>query len=201
MFLISQDYWKVAKTQYKGNGVFAKKLIKAGTIIGDYTGTIVSNAEYDIAQDKLGLYLMYYTDEASIYPDLTQPGIHLVNHSCVPNCWIYVYRGHTLFFALRDIVAGEELTISYLLSPRDNMCKPCTHYCNCGSEQCTHTMHFPRDKYNKWHAFLFAQNEKSKTAKEKTEAVAFGDRLTPLKHYPKIDFTNPIYKELANNLL
>ena len=36
----------------------------------------------------------------------------------------YVFaKGHSLFFALGKIKSGEELTISYLLSPGEN-CKP-----------------------------------------------------------------------------
>ena len=82
MFLISKDYWEVRETKEKGRGVFAKKGIAAGTVVGDYLGRVIKTAEYDLDRDKEGLYLMYLTDEASIYPDLKKPGLHLFNHSC-----------------------------------------------------------------------------------------------------------------------
>jgi len=137
MFLLGKDFWQIKKTNKKGNGVFAKKNILQGTVISDYLGKVIKMSEYDLDLDKDGLYLMYFSDRAGIYPDLTTPGPHLINHSCTPNCWMYIYRGHTLFFALRDIKPGEELTISYLLSPKDESCNNCTHVCKCDSEFCT----------------------------------------------------------------
>ncbi len=191
MFLISDDYWQIQKTKEKGLGVFAKKNIKAGTIIGDYLGKVIKTAEYDLDKDKDGLYLMYLTDEASIYPNLKKPGPHLLNHSCSPNCWIYTYRGHTLFFALRKINPDEELTISYLLSPKDETCKNCPHDCKCDSKPCTGTMHLAQDKYEKWQTFQNKQKKKTKTPKP-----IFGKNLTKLSSYPKAIPNNPIYAQI-----
>ena len=134
---------------------------------------------------------MYYSDQASIYPNLKRPDIHLLNHSCRPNCWIYIYKGHTLFFALKKIKPGEELTISYLLSPNDGTCSPCTHICKCNSKHCTGTMHLPKDKYKKWQNFQNSQKRKTKRAR-----VVFGKNLTKLSFYPKTIPSSPIYQSL-----
>lgn len=40
-------------------------------------------------------------------------GTHYINHSCVPNAFMQVICDHILFIALRDIKAGEEITIDY----------------------------------------------------------------------------------------
>lgn len=189
MFLISEDSWRIKATYEKGLGVFAKKEIMAGTVIGDYLGKVIKTAQYNLDRDKYGLYLMYFSDEASIYPNLKKPGIHLLNHSCSPNCWIYTYRGHTLFFALRKIKPKEELTISYLLSPKDD-CNPCTHNCKCNSEFCTGTMHLSKIKYEKWQTF---QNKKKKT---KVSKVVFGKNLPKLASYPKTIPNDPIYSAI-----
>ena len=194
MILLEQQYWEVKKTKESGLGVFAKKEIKAGTVIGDYLGKVIKTAQYDLDRDKIGLYLMYFTDTASIYPNLKKPGIHLLNHACAPNCWIYSYCGHTLFFTLRKIKAGCELTIPYLLSPKDETCNPCTHTCKCKSKFCTGTMHLSRDKYEKWQKFQ--NEEKKKTRKPK---VVFGKNLPKLTSYPKIIPNNPIYTLITNN--
>ncbi len=191
MFLLEDDCWEIKKTEKKGRGVFAKKEIKTGTIIGDYLGEIISIAEYDLEKDKEGLYLMYFSDEAGIYPDLTKPGIYLTNHSCKPNCWIYTYRGHTLFFALRKIKSGEELTISYLFSPLDKTCNPCTHICKCDSKYCNGTMHLSKRKYRKWQKFQEVERKKTKAPK-----VVFGKALPKLNSYPKINPDNPIYSTM-----
>lgn len=188
MFLLTEDYWQVRKTKEKGNGVFTKKEISAGTLISDYLGTVIKTAEYDLDKDKNGLYIMYLSDQASIYPDLKKPGPHLINHSCAPNCWIYIYHGHTLFFALRNIKPGEELTISYLLSPNSGSCKPCTHACLCDSKLCAGTMHLSEDKYKIWQKF---QNKEKKNTK--ISKVVFGKNLPKFKSYPKIFPGDPIY--------
>ncbi|MEK7533575.1 MAG: SET domain-containing protein [Patescibacteria group bacterium] len=187
MFLISNDSWNVKRTKEKGCGVFAKKGILAGTVIGDYLGKVVHLADYDPNNEK-GMYLMYFTDQAFIYPDITKPGIHLLNHSCRPNCWIYVYHGHMLFFALRNIDAGEELTISYLLSPKDDTCNPCTHICKCKSAHCTGTMHLPQKKYTMWQQFKNEERKKTKTVK-----FVIGKNLCKLTGYPKRIPYSPMY--------
>jgi hypothetical protein len=188
MFLLDDDYWTTQQTEKTGLGIFARKEIAAGTVIGDYIGKVIRTEEYDIESDKRGLYLMYMTDEASIYPDLSKPGIHLLNHSCDPNCWIYVYLGHTLFIAVRDIKIGEQLSISYLLDPKDKYCDPCLHDCKCETANCTGTMHLSRNKFDKWQAFQYQNNKKVvKTLFE------YGHYLPLLTSYPTIENDDPIY--------
>lgn len=179
MFLISEDFWEVRETKEKGLGVFTRKEIKQGTVIGDYLGKVIKTEEYDLCKDSEGLYLMYLTDEASIYPNLEKPGIHTLNHSCKPNCWIYTHKGHTLFFALRDIKRGEELTISYLLSPNE-YCKPCSHICKCRSKVCTGTMHLSKEKYERWQEFQTKEKKKAGVVR-----FVFNKNLPRLKSYPK----------------
>lgn len=193
MFLLEEDYWQIKKTRDKGYGVFAKKKISAGTVIGDYLGKVINIAQYDLDKDKYGLYLLYLTDKAAVYPDLKKPGIHLINHSCTPNCWIYTYYGHTLFFALRDIKPNEELTITYLLSPRSKNCIPCTHACKCSGKFCTGTMHLSEEKYKIWQDF---QNKNKKKAKKVNFIV--GRNLTKLLNYPKTIPNNPIYAIISS---
>lgn len=178
MFLIPRDYWTVRTTKKKGRGIFAKKDIKAGTIIGDYLGKVVKGSSDEIDEDA-GLYLMYYHDRACIYPEHKSVGIHLLNNSCTPNCWMYTYRGHTLFFTLRDVFKGEELTISYLLDPIDT-CKPCIHQCSCGSDFCEGTMHLPKERYDKWADF----HEKEDAATKRVR-IRYGKELPKLDNYPK----------------
>lgn len=194
MFLLSPGSWEMKKTKKKGWGIFTKKQIQAGTVIGDYLGKIIKTAEYDLNNDKKGLFLMYFSDKASIYPDLEKPGIHLLNHSCIPNCWIYVYKGHTLFFALRKINPGEELTISYLLNP-DGNCTPCTHVCMCESSHCSGTMHLSKIKFNQWQTFQMKENKKTKRAK-----ILYGRNLPKLKKYPSQIPINPIYAKVAASI-
>ena len=164
MFLIPEKFWEVRETNNKGRGVFAKKPIAQGTPIGDYVGKLVQLKDVDFDKEKEKLYLMYYDDESGIYPDLKKPGIHLLNHSCSPNCWIYKYKRYTLVFALKNITIGDELTISYLLPPKMD-CKNCTHTCFCSSRNCTKSMHLSEEKYKKWRDFQDSEESKVKIEK------------------------------------
>lgn len=192
MFLLDKTYWEVRETMGRGKGIFSKKIIKKGTVIGDYLGKVIKISEYDLEQDKKGLYLMYLNDEAAVYPNLRSKDIHLFNHSCKPNCWIINYKGHVLFFALRKIDVGEELTISYLLSPNEGACNPCTHICKCQSKKCTGTMHLTKSKFIKWQRF---QDRHVKT--KKTYKFRFNKNLPKLNKYPTKILVDPIYSEMV----
>jgi len=192
MFLIPKDCWEIKQTAEKGRGVYAKKTIEKGVVIGDYLGVLVDNAEYDLKTDEKGLYLMYYTDRTSIYPDLTKTGPHLINHSCSPNSWIYKSKNHTLFFAIDTIKQGEEITISYLLSPKDELCSPCPHGCKCNSKVCTGSMHLSGKKYIIWQKFQDSQKIGARVPK-----IIYGETLKRLPSYPKIKHSNPIYKVIS----
>lgn len=187
MFFIPQNFLEVKNTKEKGKGVFAKKDIIPGIVIGDYIGTVLKTAKA-LPDDKENLYLMYYHDQASIFPDLKIPGIHLLNHSCTPNCWMYTHKGHTLFFTLRKIFKGEELTISYLLSPKDPYCKACTHICACSSSFCTKSFHLSEKQYDAWSLFHDAQIKHTKKKR-----IRYGKTLAKLSHYPKTIADHPIY--------
>lgn len=188
MFLIPKSSWELREVSGMGKGVFAAKDIPAGTVIGDYIGKMLHPEEENDVDNNGHFYLMYYHDRASIYPDLKKPGLHILNHSCAPNCWMYTYRGHTLYFAIRKIFKSEELTVSYLLSPLDKTCKPCTHLCKCKSPICFQTMHLSDKRYDEWDAFH--DKESSKTPREK---VRFGETLPLLTDYPESIPDEPMY--------
>lgn len=178
MLLLSSDYWEIKNTKNKGQGLFAKKNISKGRTIGDYLGTVLHPLDAIVNEENF--YLMYYHDHAVISPDLKKPGIHLLNHSCIPNAFLYIHKGHTLIFARRNILKGKELTIPYLLPPKDEFCNPCPHVCKCGNLKCTKTMHLSKDIYGKWRKF--SEQQAKKTEREK---VTFGKELSRLSLYPK----------------
>jgi hypothetical protein len=157
-------------------------------VIGDYLGKVIRPQDEDALDNEGHFYLMYYHDYASIYPDLSKPGVHLVNHSCTPNTWMYTYYGHTLYFALRKIFPGEEITISYQLSEQDKDCNPCTHICECGAVICFQTMHLSKKRYAEWAEFHDSEEKKTKR-----QRVRFDHDLPPLKSYPDSIPDNPIY--------
>lgn len=188
MFLLPKSYWEIRSTKNKGRGVFALRDIKAGVVIGDYLGRVIHPNEEDSYEKKHGFYSMYYHNNASIFPDPKKNGIHIINHSCAPNCWMYTYKGHTLYFAIRNIFKGEELTISYLLGPQGDDCNPCEDQCRCKSINCTQTMHMPEKKYKAWVA-----HDDKKFKKTKAAPIQFNTELSPLPSYPKTIPDNTLY--------
>lgn len=180
MFLITKDYWEIKDSPQKGRGVYARKEITAGTVIGDYIGRVLKTAQDDTVEKDEGLYLMYYHDFASLYPvDTKAPGVHLINHSCTPNAALYIYKGHTLFFALRRIFVGEEITISYQMCPIE-FCPQCTHLCKCGSKRCSGSMHLSKERFEKWRNFIGSQSQQTKRMR-----ICYGKELKKLSQYHK----------------
>ena len=58
--------------------------------------------------------------------------LNWVNHSCAPNSKIEIRNQGTYLMAVRKILAGEEITVDYLVTEeRNNL-----HQCNCKSEKC-----------------------------------------------------------------
>lgn len=179
MLFLPESSWEIRSVPNKGRGIIAKQRINQGTIIGDYIGTILHPRDAVIDQENF--YLMSYHDTAAISPDRDKPGVHLLNHACIPNCSFYIYKGHTLPFALRTIASGEELTINYFLAPKTDFCTPCLHVCRCQQKMCTKTMHLEEEMYTRWRAIH------EKQAKEtKRERIRYGKTLKLLDEYPTI---------------
>lgn len=196
MFLLPQEAWEVRTRTYKNaegkkkqnRGIFAKKDIEAGTVIGDYLGLLIPIKDEEKYENGEELYLMYYDEEKTIFPDVKEPGLHLFNHSCEPNSYMYTYKGRAIYFAVRKIFKGEELTISYQLSPIDEDCEPCIHACLCGTPSCTGIMHLSEEKYDAWREF-----DEKQAAMTKTLPAKAGERLQFLDTYPATIKDNSFY--------
>ena len=65
-------------------------------------------------------------------------GTHYINHSCVPNAFMQIIYDHILFFALRDIKPGEEITIDYEQTLHSD-----DKRCICGAKDCRGTINRP----------------------------------------------------------
>ena len=189
MFLLSEDYWEIKEVSGKGRGVFAKKNIPGGTLIGDYIGRVTRSEEVD--EQKEGLYDMWYNYQTDIVADPSRIGVHLINHACAPNCDTFPYKNHMFVFAVRKIFVDEELSLSYYLEPPVDEKFPCAHACQCGSPICHGTFHTSEAVGEKWGTFV------EKMVGEKNfhqpPPVAYGKQLPRLHQYPKKINDYPIY--------
>lgn len=178
MFLIPRDYYEIRKTRNKGYGVFAKRNIEAGTVIGDYLGILISEKEEAEYEKKYGLYGRYFDEHFTIFPKNPDgKGIHKINHSCAPNCEVFSYQNHILHFSLRKIFKGEELTIDYALDKPDPT-DFTTYPCHCNSIFCRGTLHASDHLGVRW------ENTGKNRGKNRLP-VRKGAELTPLPAYPK----------------
>ena len=123
----------VFRTADRGWGALALRPIPARSYVCEYIGELISDTLAESRSDKY----LFSSDpklitgdrwvlSSSVEPptiDATQVGhiARFINHSCAPNCSVYQVmldgreplKPHFAFFSIRDIAAGEELTIDY----------------------------------------------------------------------------------------
>jgi|GEM_PF-421954 len=185
MFLLPKDSYQIKKTKKKGRGVFALKHIPAGTVVGDYIGRVVTDDEAERLEEKYGqgcYSFEYIGKDVSLFPvDLKVVGVHLINHSCAANCGIADYKGHNIFFALRHIFPGEEITFDYQFDPESD---GSVSYCFCDSPFCRGTMYARFEKPSLKNKKK--KERKKKISKQKYPVSKVGEILPPLDKYPTL---------------
>ena len=194
MFLIKD--FKIKKVKNRGRGAFATHDIPAGTIIGDYLGTLIPDREEN--HKAQGLYCLSVNTSTVILADPKKIGVHLINHSCAPNSAMYPVGNHTIFFARRKIFRGEEITLDYLLGIDPPQCNPCKHYCFCGETFCRGTIHCSLADVNAYVAFEKTIQKKQKWSVQRGQRIRYGNQWLPLEKYPKSVPDHDIYKLYAN---
>ncbi|CAH0491350.1 unnamed protein product [Peronospora effusa] len=125
----------------KGLGMKLLEDIKAGSFVSEYMGEIVTEQEYHMRRvlyhNEKHRYMMVLSGGEVI--DATRMGgwARFINHSCDPNCrvekWDVNGEERCAIFALRDIVAGEELTFDYKF---ESFSKAEITECLCGAPTC-----------------------------------------------------------------
>lgn len=123
------------KSGINGKGCFALKALSPRRKIGELVGERISNREAARRVAKGGKVRICELDEHwSIDASRGGNATAFINHSCEPNCFSRITRGHMLFFALRPIRAGEEITLDY--TPSQHPGRRCT----CGAARCRGVM-------------------------------------------------------------
>lgn len=120
---------RVARSGNKGEGVFAKKLIKKGTFIAEYVG---KRLKHDDPKTMSGHYVMR-VDQLYLDAEGVDSYAGSINHGCQPNCiierWIVDEGIRAKVIASKDIRRGLELTFDYKWNRT-------TVKCYCGSKRC-----------------------------------------------------------------
>ena len=112
-------------------GIFAEEDIPARRRVIEYTGEKIDEKEVERRSVRKHVYLFWLNEKWAIDGAIGGSGAQFVNHSCNPNMYSIVSRGHIYLVSLRRIEAGEELTYDYNLEDIDQEL-PCT----CGGNKC-----------------------------------------------------------------
>ena len=115
----TQPYYSVRNSKIHGRGVFAKRPIRKGIRIIEYTGPIVSTEEADVigVQNENGHShtMLFEIDKDRVINGNDGGDARYLNHGCDPNCET-VQDGDRIFIeSLRSIKQGEELCYDYHL--------------------------------------------------------------------------------------
>ncbi|MDR3719584.1 MAG: SET domain-containing protein-lysine N-methyltransferase [Bryobacteraceae bacterium] len=126
-------------------GVYAEEFIPKGRKVIEYTGERCNRRETaKRAGGKLN-YMFTLDSYWALDGSVGGSGAEYINHCCDPNCYAWVFRGHILYMAAREIQAGEELTIDYHFEAEVEPVK-----CACGSPNCRGTINLkPEPKKRK----------------------------------------------------
>jgi SET domain-containing protein len=116
-------------------GVFALERIPAGRKVIEYTGERISRRETKRRGMGRVTYLFTLDKYWTIDGAVGGSGAEIINHSCDPNLYTKIIKGHILYISKREIRKGEELTVDYLFA-KDIGRVPCS----CQSEKCRGTI-------------------------------------------------------------
>jgi uncharacterized protein len=126
----------IQKSPIDGKGCFAARFFPKGRKIAEYAGELISSGEAERRAKTTRKHRICAIDyDWSLDGARGGNGTHYINHSCRPNSYMRVTRGHILFMALRDIQPGEEITCDYVSTHH-----PDTYRCRCKSEGCRGTI-------------------------------------------------------------
>jgi uncharacterized protein len=127
---------KLAPSEIHRWGVYAGERIPARRKIIEYTGERISRRETKRRADEREFNYLFTLDRYwTIDGSVNGSGAQYINHSCDPNCYASIIKGHILYMSARVIQPGEELTIDYRFDAKVEKVP-----CSCGSNDCRGTI-------------------------------------------------------------
>jgi uncharacterized protein len=124
---------EVRESKIHGRGLFATANIAENEIVAVKGGHIIDRKTLrEKVTSRLGPVEIQIDDDLFIAPvtdEERELSMLYSNHSCDPNLGM---RGEITFVAMRDILAGEELTHDWAMTDDDDY----SVKCNCGAPNC-----------------------------------------------------------------
>jgi SET domain-containing protein len=116
-------------------GVYAEEPIPARRKVIEYTGERISRRETKRRGQGRFIYLFTVNSYWCVDGACGGSGAEIINHSCDPNLYSWIVRGHILYMSKRPIRKGEELTVDYRFDPDVERI-----LCTCGARNCRGTI-------------------------------------------------------------
>lgn len=125
---------KVIKVTDCGFGVITTRDLPEATLLIVYGGRVITTEDFEALPHEMQHYPYQVAPDLFIGPvNSDDVGIgERINHSCNPNAG---FQGAIHLIAMRDIIAGEEVTIDYATCVSANE-DAFTMNCVCGSSNC-----------------------------------------------------------------
>jgi SET domain-containing protein len=120
-------------------GVYAGETIPPKRKVIEYTGERISRRETKRRSAGPLNYIFTLTSYWALDGLVGGSGAEYINHSCDPNLVTRIVKGHILYFSVRRIREGEELTIDYHFA-HDVERVPCS----CGTAKCRGTINLKK---------------------------------------------------------
>jgi SET domain-containing protein len=131
---------KLARSKIHRWGIYAAEPIPARRKVMEYIGEKISRVETKRRASTCEFNYLFTLDNYwTIDGSVGGSGAEYINHSCEPNLISRIVKGHILYFSLRNIKRGEELTIDYHFSA-DVDKVPCA----CGAPNCRGTINLKK---------------------------------------------------------
>jgi hypothetical protein len=118
---MSKTFFRVGRSR-TGLGLFATELIEKGTLIAEYKGRRVTNAEAEELEAKNSRYMYEINSRWTVDGSGRKNTARYANHSCRPNAESDVIRGPrargrkggmVILRATKNIKPGDEITYDY----------------------------------------------------------------------------------------
>jgi SET domain-containing protein len=132
----------VAQSKIHRWGLYAGEAIPKNRKVIEYTGEKINRRETKRRADTAEFNYLFTLDSYwTIDGSVGGSGAEFINHCCEPNLEARIVSNHILYFTLREIQKGEELSIDYRFSADVEEYK-----CKCGVPTCRGTINLKKEK-------------------------------------------------------